>query len=534
MLVDNFEFTNLKGIGVPIHVYWSPRECNHRMNTPIQLSSCRASNLVPCLAAAAILVGVLSTMGCAARGMKAAMPNIPVSVGWSSTAQDVNTTSVGDISRWWQRLGDPTLSSLVDQTLTGSRDLRAAQSRLREARAQRALASANRFPTTSASISSSGSKTSGSPTTNLFNPQFDATWEPDIFGASRRALEAASADASVTEEDLHNTQVSLVAEVASDYVSLRASQSRIQIARQNEASQSETLQLTQWRERAGLVSRVDVEQARTNLEQTRAGIPPLETSVAQSEHQLATLLGLTPGALEPQVAVATPIPSVPDEVAVGIPVDALRQRPDVREAEHKILAEIARLRQAKDAQYPSFTLTASLTLEQIAGASMGFVTGGASTLTGALTNGTSTAASFGGSVVQTLFDRGRIRQQIEIQSAVQEQAVIAYESTVLTAVQECEDALVSLAKSRDQLASFNIAAESARNAALLAKNRYNAGLADFQTVLDTERTVLSIEDSVAQTQADHTTAIIQLYKALGGGWSPAIPIANNSAVRSHS
>ena len=148
---------------------------------------------------------------------------------------------------------------------------------------------------------------------------------------------------------------------------------------------------------------------------------------------------------------------------------------------------------------------------------MGFVTGGASTLT---TNGTSTVGSFGGSVVQTLFDRGRIRQQIEIQSAVQEQAVITYESTVLTALQEAENALVSFANSRARLASLTAAAGSARNAALLAQNRYTAGLVDFQTVLDTERTVFSVEDSLAQVQADRTSALVQLYKALGGGWSP--------------
>jgi NodT family efflux transporter outer membrane factor (OMF) lipoprotein len=461
--------------------------------------------------------------------MKAAVPNVPLPASWSSSGQGVVSKSPGDLSKWWQRLGDATLSGLVEQALKGSPDLRSAQSRLREARAQRNLAAANRFPTITASVSNSGTKANGTPASNLFDAEFDASWEPDVFGAKRRALEAASADARTSEEDLHNTQVSLVAEVALNYVDLRAFQSRLQIARQNETSQSETLQLTEWREQAGLVSSVDVEQARTNLEQTRADIPSLEASIAQSEHDLATLLGLTPGALKPQLAIAAPIPAASDEVAVGIPADTLRQRPDVREAEQKIIAEIARLRQAKDAQYPSFTLTGSLALEQVAGASLGFITGGASTLT---MNGTSTVASFGGSVVQTLFDRGRIRQQIEIQSAVEEQAVIAYESTVLTALEEAENALVSFANNRERLASLNVAAGSARNAALLARNRYTAGLADFQTVLDTERTVLSIEDSVAQTQADRTSALIQLYKALGGGWSPTAAIVNTNGSHS--
>jgi NodT family efflux transporter outer membrane factor (OMF) lipoprotein len=479
----------------------------------------------------ALLASVLCAAGCAARGTKAAMPNVPPPPSWSSTAEGVHATSPGDLSKWWQRLGDATLSSLVEQALKGSPDFRTAQSRLREARAQRNLNAASRFPTTSATVSSSGSKTTGSPTTNLFEAGFDASWEPDVFGAKRRALEAANADVRTSEENLHDTQVSLVAEVALDYVDLRTFQSRLDIARQNETSQSETLQLTEWRAQAGLVSSVDVEQARTNLEQTRADIPSLKTGIAESEHVLATLLGLTPGALKPEMVAAAPIPSAPDEVAVGIPADTLRQRPDVRAAEQKIVAEIARLKQAKDAQYPSFTLTGSLLLQQIAGASMGFVTGGTSTPS---TNGTSTVASFAGSVVQTLFDGGRIRQQIEIQSAVQEQAVIVYESTVLTALKDAENAMVSFANSRDRLASLNIAVGSARNAALLARNRYTAGLADFQTVLDTERTVLTIEDSVVQTQADHTSALIQLYKALGGGWSPAVSIVTTNSNGSHS
>jgi NodT family efflux transporter outer membrane factor (OMF) lipoprotein len=449
--------------------------------------------------------------------MKAAMPNVATPAIWSSGGEGLRTASPRDISKWWQSLQDATLSSLVEQSLKGSPDLRSAQSRLREARAQRALASANRFPTISATVSNSGSKTSGSSTTNLFNAQFDASWEPDVFGATRSALQAATGDAKAAEEDLHKTQVSLVAEVALNYIDLRAFQLRLQIARQNETSQSETLQLTEWRAQAGLVSNVDVEQARSNLEQTRASIPTLETNVAETEHQLATLLGLTPGALKPQLALAAPIPSAPDEMAVGIPVETLRQRPDVREAEQKIFAEIARLRKTRDAQYPGFTLMGSLALEEIAGASLGFVTSGASALT---TNGNSLVGSFAGSVVQTLFDRGRIRQQIEIQSAVQEQAVIAYESTVLTALQEVENALVSFANSRARLASLTAAAGSARNAALLAQNRYTVGLVDFQTVLDTERTVFSIEDSLAQSQADRTSALVQLYKALGGGWSP--------------
>jgi len=355
--------------------------------------------------------------------------------------------------------------------------------------------------------------------TDAITGSVDASWEPDVFGAKRNALRAANADLQASEASLHDTQVSLIAEVALDYVDLRSYQERLEIAHRNEASQAETLQLTEWRAQAGLVSSSDVEQARSNLEQTRAEIPSLETGAAQSKHRLSILLGLTPGALHQQLVNANPVPSVPDSVAVGIPADTLRQRPDIRSAEAKVIAETARLRETEASRYPSFSLTASLGLEQILSGGSSFSTIGGGTVA-ALGGGTTKYASVAGSVLQTLFDRGRIRQQIEIQNAVQEQSVISYESAILTALEDVENALVSLQNSRTRLASLNTAAEAAQNAASLAQNRYSAGLADFQTVLDTERTVLSIQDSLATTKADRATALIQLYKALGGGWSP--------------
>jgi len=424
----------------------------------------------------------------------------------------------GDLSQWWTRLGDPVLSDLIVQALKKNTSLRTARANLREARAERNLAAANRFPTVTGTVSGSGSKSNsaGSSAGNTFSAELDASWDPDVFGAKRQALRAADADLATSAADLQSTQVALIAEVATDYVDLRSDQTRLEIARRNEASQAETLQLTEWRAQAGLVSSIDVEQARSNLEQTRATIPTLETGAAQSKHELSVLLGLSPGALNPQLATTAPIPSAPDTLMVGIPAETLRQRPDVRAAEQKIVAETARLWQKDAARYPTFSLSGSFILEQLlGGTALGVVTG--STFT-SLTASTSTTESGLGSITQTFFDRGRIRQQIEIQNAVQEQAVISYESTVLTALKDVENALVSFQNSRQRLQALNQASEAARNAAQLANNRYSAGLIDFQTVLDTERTALTIEDSVAQTQADRTTALIQLYKALGGGW----------------
>jgi outer membrane protein, multidrug efflux system len=470
----------------------------------------RTMSIVALLASALLCGGCVRT--------RPAQPEIVVPPSWSSAGTDTAQSPTGDLSQWWTRLGDPVLSDLIAQALKKNTSLRTAQANLREARAERNYAAANRFLTITGTASGSGSASNspGGSGGNVFSAELDTSWDPDVFGAKRQALRAADADLATSAADLQNARVSLIAEVATDYVDLRSYQTRLEIARRSEASQAETLQLTEWRAQAGLVSSIDVEQARSNLAQTRATIPTLETSAAQSKHELSVLLGLSPGALNTQLAATAPIPSAPDTLMVGIPAETLRQRPDVRAAEKKIIAETARLWQKNAARYPTFSLSGSFILEQLlGGTAAGVVTG--STLT-SLTANTTTTGSGLGSITQTLFDRGRIRQQIEIQNAVQEQAVISYESTVLTALKDVENALVSFQNSRERLEALNQASEAARNAGQLAHNRYSAGLIDFQTVLDTERTALTIEDSVAQTQADRTTALIQLYKALGGGW----------------
>ena len=460
------------------------------------------------LAAAAILAA-----GCASVGPAYLRPDVAVPAAWNRGGATDNAATVeaaGDLSRWWGRLGDVTLTGLIEQALTGSTDLRAAQSKLREARARRDLAGANRFPTVTASASAGrekGSAESGSgSTSSLYYAGFDASWEPDIFGGTRRAAEAAQADLETSEANLRNTQVSLAAEVALNYVDVRSFQTRLAIARNNLSSQSETFQLTDWRAQAGLATSLDMEQARANREQTRAQIPTLATGLGEAEHRLAVLLGRAPGAVHEMLAAPSPVPAVPERVSVGIPADTLRQRPDVQAAERKLAAESARVGQAMAARYPGFTLSGSIGLEALTLGALG--TSGAVTRS-LLTN-----------VAGVIFDGGRLRRQVEIQDAVQEQALIGYEAAILIALEDVENALVSLADNRHRQAALRAAAEAARNAAVLARHRYTGGLIDFQSVLDTERTVLAVEDSLASAEAEGASAIIRLYKALGGGWSP--------------
>lgn len=456
----------------------------------------------------------LGLSGCAAVGPDYVPPATGAPAGWTrldpAARPVVHAAASGDLGQWWQSLNDPLLSELIAEALQASPDLRSAQAKLRESRARRTATAAGQYPGVTASGSASRNRSSGEAgsgaTRNFFSAGFDASWELDVFGGVRRSVEAAEADLASTEASLENTRVSLAAEVALNYVGVRALQNRLGIARANLASQSETLQLTDWRAQAGLVSSQDVEQARSNREQTGAQVPTLETSLAEAEHTLDILLGRPPGTLHARLTAANGLPAVPDRIAVGIPADTLRQRPDVRVAERRLAAETARVGVAAAARYPSFNLSGSIGLDALT--------------IGALGNSGAAASSLFAGITGPIFNAGRLRAQVEIQDAVREQAQVTYEQTVLSALQEVENALVALARNRERVEALAIAAESARNAAQMAQQRYRSGLVDFQSVLDTERSVLSVEDSLASSRADGVLALIRLYKALGGGWSP--------------
>jgi NodT family efflux transporter outer membrane factor (OMF) lipoprotein len=455
--------------------------------------------------------------GCASVGPDYGPPSTTTPATWTGldrgTATAGEATDPGDLSQWWQRLGDPLLSELVAEALRASPDLRSAQSRLREARARRTVAASGYYPEVGVSADARRSRLSGESgdgaTVELYRAGFDASWEVDVFGGTRRGVEAADADLQAAAARLADTQVTLAAEVAASYVEVRAQQALIRIARENLASQSETLQLTEWREQAGLASAQDVEQARTNRERTRAAIPSLETSLAEAEHRLDVLLGVAPGTLHARLAASEYRVAVPDRIAVGIPADTLRQRPDVRAAEHDLAAETARVGVAEAARYPSLALSGSIGLEAL-------------TL-GALDSGDAGVSSLLGGITAPVFDAGRLRSQVEIQDARREQAQVAYEQAVLGALEEVENALVAVSRSRERATALAAAVESARSASSLVRSRYSAGLIDFQSVLDTDRTVLAVEESFARTRADGVLAVVRLYKSLGGGWPSAAP-----------
>lgn len=411
----------------------------------------------------------------------------------------------GDLSTWWRQLGDPLLSEFIEGALRASPTMDLARARLREARAQRKVTAADLFPSVSVSAGASTSRTGDESAVSFYQAGFDASWEPDIFGGTRRSLEASTAELESTVADFHDTQVSLVAEVALSYVQVRSLQARIAIARENLALQVETREIAGWRYQAGLVSGLDFDQACATEAQTRAQIPALETSLAEARNRIAILLGTAPGSIDERLVASAPVPAVPENVIVGIPADVLRQRPDVRAAERILAAQTARVGTAIASQYPNLSLTGSLGVEGITLA--------------ALTGGASVIRSLAASIAETIFAGGRLRQQVKVQTAVQEQALATYESTVLTALEDVENALVSLRRNRERYAHLQTADEAARSAAQLARQRYAAGLDDYTSVASTQQTQLTVSDSLKSCEADITTALVQLYKALGGGWS---------------
>lgn len=460
----------------------------------------------PPLATALALAAVLTLGGCAAWSPKTApLPAVDIPTAWSGAAPASTAAATDSLAAWWQNFNDPLLSALVTQALQANTSIRSAQAALQQSRALRDVKTAALLPGVSGAGSAQRSQSGSDDASNSFRVGLDASWEPDIFGGQRSALNASAADAQAAQAALADVQVSVAAEVALAYIQLRAQQAQLTIARNNLASQHETLQLTDWRAQAGLITSLEVEQARSASAQTSAQLPALQAGIAQTRHSLAVLTGQSPHALQALVAQVRPVPQAAAELALSIPAQTLRQRPDVRVAEHRISAALARVSAAQAARYPSFSIGGSLGLNAL-------------TL-GALTHGASVLSTLLGRVSVPLFDGGAARSQVQAQEAGLEQARVAYEAVVLTALKEVEDALVALQGDRTRLLHLQSAATAAGNAALLAQNRYSSGLIDFQTVLQTQRSLLSTQDSVASTGADISADHVRLYKALGGGWN---------------
>jgi NodT family efflux transporter outer membrane factor (OMF) lipoprotein len=435
-------------------------------------------------------------------------PRTTVSESWHSRLENGlndRQASTAELSLWWETFGDPELTVLINRALQNNLDIRQAVSRVREARAARSISKAGLFPAADASGSITRSHTEDNGTRTLYSTGFDALWEIDLFGGVRRSVEAADADLQASIEDLRDIHVSLAAEVALNYIEMRTYQSRLTVAESNLRNQEETYELTRMRCQAGLTDELDVGQAKAVLETTRSSMPTLRTGMEGSKNRLAVLLGIQPGALHQELEGSGPVPTVPRQVAVGVPADVLRRRPDIRKAEKELAAQTARVGVATADLYPKLKLTGSIGLESLN--------------SGKLFSAGTGSFSFGPGISWPVFDAGVIRQNIEVQSARQEQALQSYETAVLNALEEAENKLTAYSEEQNRKDMLLKGADAAGQAFDLAKMKYQAGLTDFTTLIQAQSSLLSLQDELAKSSGTVASNLVSLYKALGGGWS---------------
>ncbi len=416
------------------------------------------------------------------------------------------------LATWWEVLEDDQLSSLITRAVSGNSDLQTAAERVEQARLQREIQTTSRQPSLDASSNASWRRDGNDNSSESYSTGLDAGWEADLFGSVRRSIEAAEADFQASQEDLRDVLVSLVAEVALNYVELRSSQVQLTNVRKSLVMQRETRQLIQWQYEAGLDDELALHQAQYNLESSEAQIPALETSLASSMNRLAILLGEPPGSLQAELTRMRPVSQIPAMLVIGLPAEAIRRRPDIRKAEDELIAQTARIGVATAELYPKLRLSGVIGINGISVARFAEN----------LFSPAFWAEQAGLSASWHLFDAGTIRKNIQVQTSQQKQALIAYEAAILAAQEEIENALTAYVNEQARRDSLLRAVKEAEQATALAEQKYKAGLIDFTTVPATQRTLLSFENQLAGSEGTMAANLIRLYKALGGGW-PCCP-----------
>ncbi|MGE0825876.1 MAG: efflux transporter outer membrane subunit [Candidatus Binatia bacterium] len=436
-----------------------------------------------------------------------------------------------DLTRWWTTLDDRRLHELIDRAVAYNLDVREAEARIREARASRTVVAADRWPLVSsagsytrsrrsASLVSGSSSTASSGTgtdsgsssrffgfsgeQEFFQGNFDASWELDIFGHIHWSVQAAEADLAVAEENRRDVLVTLLADVARSYVELRGFQYRRVIAEENIIAQQDNVEITQARFHAGVTSALDVAEAQALLANTRAQVPPLENGARQSIHRLSVLLGQAPDALLEELVPSTPIPTATVSDTIGLPSELLRRRPDIRRAERELAAATARLGVAEADLFPRFSLTGALGLQSL-------------DITD-LAEWPSRFWTAGAGIRWPIFDANRLRANIQVQDARQEQALVRYERTILRSLEDVENALIGYAREHERRRLLVDAVQADQEALELATERYRSGLTDFLNVILAQRALYTSQDALAQSETAVIVQLIALYKALGGGW----------------
>lgn len=477
------------------------------------------------------LAAALAAAGCTV-GPNYRTPQMPVPDRFGDAPQP---PAIVNLANWWKSFNDPELNALVYRAIRSSLDLKQAQARILEARAQRVIAGAAELPTVNVqggyihnrtsqnlgAFSAAGASGAGGGggsafaipglEQDLYQAGFDASWEVDVFGGVRRSVQAANADYAAAVFEKRDVLVTLLAELARNYVDLRGFQRQLSIANDNVKTEQQTLELTQSRFKAGLTSELDVDRAQAQVSTTAAQIPALETQVAAAARRIAVLVGLNPSALQDELSAPVTIPVGPTEVPPGLPSELLRRRPDIRRAERQIAAASARVGVATADLFPKFSLTGNFTFES------GKVSN--------LFDWGSRSYSIGPSISWPLFDAGRIRANIRVQNAREEELVAGYQKTVLSALEDVENSLNAHRQEQVRRRSLIDAVNANKRATELSNDLYSRGVIDFLTVLDSERALFASQDALAQSDRTVSTNLVAVFKSLGGGWEAGEPAA---------
>lgn len=457
-----------------------------------------------------LTTGVLFLAGCAV-GPNYKKPELQTPDKFSESAA---TQPSGDLSQWWKKFNDPELNSLIDRAIVQNLDLKIAIQRIREARALRGVSNSKLFPEfdgvgaynsnqRSLNVGQSGF---GDRQSESYQAGFDATWEIDIFGGLRREVEAADAQIGAAIESQRDATVSLVSEVARNYLVLRGSQREILITQNNIRTQSETLDLQRTRFKAGISSDLDVARAEAQVATTSATLPVFQTNVRQATHALGVLLGQDPGSLQQELLIDSPIPTMGDipSVPAGLPSDLLLRRPDLRVAERNLASATANIGVATSDLFPRFSLTGNIGLQSESVKNLG--------------DGDSLFWGVGPSFRWNLLNFGRVTSNIEVQNARQEQALLSYKNSVLGALRDVEDSLVAYDREKERNTQLKQAVASNRRAVDLAQQLYSRGLVDFLNVLQAQRELFVVESQFVDSERQLGLNLIAIYKSLGGGW----------------
>ena len=499
----------------------------------MKLPICVRTSICSCLLLPALCIGLIT--GCSI-GPNYHSPRVKTPLSWSAPLAGGEINGEVAALTWWKTFNDPCLNSLIDRVVRSNLDLALASARVREVRAQYRIVAAALGPTVGVSGSYAYQKQSEHQPVigslpipdyvpfenNFYQTGFDAAWEIDVFGGTRRAVEAGKAEVAAAELSLQQVWITLVSEVARNYVDLRGNQQLLAISKKNMSAQEQVLAITRDRFKNGLTTDLDVQQAATLVATTRSEIPAFETRIESSIHRLSILMGQPPGALREELSPGSPIPIGSSGVPVGLPSELLLRRPDIQRAERQLAATTARIGVATADLFPRFSLTGVAGFQSVS-ASDWFTQG-------------SSFWSVGPTMQWRIFDSGRIRANIRVQDARQEQALTAYEQTALNAFEEVENSLVAYAKEQERQRALQDAVTSSADSLHLANQLYTNGLASFLNVLDAERSCYRAEEALAHGQARVTQNLIALYKALGGGWQlklgrePAVARAHIQAV----